>query len=119
MDFVWLRLLGRAAGYLVYPPHCLICDAPLPAERAPASLCEPCFTAVVTDPHTCCPRCSSTVGPHTDTTDGCPRCRGQSFRFEGAVRLGPYDGRLREAVLRAKRLPGEPLAEVLGGLLAQ
>ena len=34
------------------------------------------------------------------------------------MRLGPYDGLLRDAVLRAKHEANEPLAEDLGGLLA-
>jgi predicted amidophosphoribosyltransferase len=35
------------------------------------------------------------------------------------VRLGPYEGQLRGAILRAKKLAGEPLAESLGTLLAR
>lgn len=115
----WLRRLGSTVADLVYPPRCLVCDADLSAGSCPRPLCEACFTAIVTDPHTTCPRCSSTVGPHTAPADGCPRCRGRTYRFAGVVRLGPYEGRLREAVLRAKRLPGEPLAELLGTLLAR
>jgi predicted amidophosphoribosyltransferase len=34
------------------------------------------------------------------------------------MRLGPYDGLLREAVLRMKAAAGEPLAETLGRLWA-
>jgi ComF family protein len=41
------------------------------------------------------------------------------FAFERVVRLGPYDGILREAILRLKNLAGEGLAEVLGGLWAE
>jgi ComF family protein len=32
------------------------------------------------------------------------------------MRLGPYDGKLRDAILRAKHLPGELLAESIGRL---
>jgi len=47
---------------------------------------------------------------------GCVRCRGESFAFEAVVRLGPYDGLLRDVVLRLKQSGGEALAEVMGEL---
>jgi len=37
-----------------------------------------------------------------------------SLGFDAAVRLGPYDGRLRDAVLRMKSARGEGLAEMMG-----
>ncbi len=107
-----------AVAELVWPRYCLVCDVPLP-ETAPAGcVCEACRAAILTDPHDTCPRCTSTVGPHTDTTKGCPRCKNERFRFASAVRLGPYDGPLRDAILRMKHAPGEPLAETLGELWA-
>jgi ComF family protein len=39
--------------------------------------------------------------------------------FDRAVRLGPYRDRLRDAVLLAKFLPGEALADYLGRLFAE
>lgn len=50
--------------------------------------------------------------------DGCARCRNERFRFSGVIRLGRYDGCLRDAVLVAKDATGEPLAEELGRLWA-
>jgi ComF family protein len=49
---------------------------------------------------------------------GCNACRNQSFHFACAVRLGPYDGLLRELILRMKHASGEGLAEILGALWA-
>ena len=46
-----------------------------------------------------------------DTTEGCPSCRGSKFAFDQAFRLGPYEGLLREVVLRMKTRHGEGLAE--------
>ncbi|MFY7951871.1 MAG: ComF family protein, partial [Armatimonadaceae bacterium] len=66
-----------------------------------------------------CPRCSSQVGPHTDTTSGCAVCRASRFHFTGATRLGPYDGLLREAVLKIKQPDGDGLAEALGRVFAE
>jgi ComF family protein len=60
-----------------------------------------------------------TVGPHTDVSNGCASCRNQSLGFDAALRLGPYDGRLSDAVLRMKHAPGEPVAESFGRLFAE
>jgi ComF family protein len=119
---MWLRGLGelaRGVTQLLYPNACLICDAP-EADGAGFrhGVCCGCWGAVTTDPFGSCPRCATTVGPHAEVADGCPACRGESPGFERAFRLGPYDGRLREAVLRIKSSAGEPLAEMLGRVLA-
>jgi len=48
----------------------------------------------------------------------CIHCRDEAFSFDAAVRLGPYDGLLREAVLRMKNHSGEGMAEMFGELWA-
>jgi len=115
---MWLRRLAelaRGVGQLVFPNACLICDAP-ESERADFrhGLCSDCRHAVAADPHPACSRCAATVGPYTDTTDGCVTCRTLSLGFERAIRLGPYDGRLRDAIVRMKSAAGEGLAEMMG-----
>lgn len=105
---------GRGLADLIWPRVCLVCDGAVDATSSSFSLCHPCLREILHDPHPTCPRCTSTIGPHTDTNSGCLRCRGERFRFISAVRLGPYEGRLREAVLRMKQPDGEPLAEMLG-----
>lgn len=114
----YARKLAEAVAGLVWPRVCWLCDGPVPPNTSDGSLCPACRVAVLLDPHSTCPRCTSTVGPHTTITDGCTRCRGVTYRFAGAVRLGPYDGLLREAILRMKAAAGEPLAETLGRLWA-
>jgi len=54
------------------------------------------------------------VGPHSDVKAGCVNCRGESLGFESVIRLGPYENRLREAVLRMKLSSGETLAGMMG-----
>lgn len=112
--------LAQSLLGLLYPNACLICDA---AETDSSvfrhGLCDDCHTAVASDPAEVCPHCAATVGPHTETSTGCPACRPHSFAFESAVRLGQYEGRLREAVLRMKNSHGEPLAELMGRVLAE
>jgi ComF family protein len=58
------------------------------------------------------------VGPFAAVDRGCPRCRDSVFHFESVCRLAPYDGLLRELILRMKHAAGEGLAEDLGDLWA-
>jgi ComF family protein len=73
------------------------------------------------DPFSSCPRCAATIGPFALATlkDGCTRCGNTSFRFERVLRLGPYDGLLRDVILRLKHLQGDVLAELVGELWAE
>lgn len=105
---------------LIYPNSCLICDSS-EATGGPFwhGLCRLCHPAVTADPHATCPWCAQTVGPHTDTAKGCAECRGVALGFDRALRLGPYSGPLRDAVLRTKSLSGESLADYLGRVFAE
>jgi ComF family protein len=114
-----LRALVAGAADLVWPRRCWLCERNVGGDALTGSLCGPCRADLAEDPSPTCPRCAGTVGPYADLTGGCPQCRGVPFRFDAAVRLGSYDGLLRQAVLRLKHAPGEPLAEELGGLLAE
>ena len=49
----------------------------------------------------------------------CSDCRNRRFHFQNVVRVGEYTGPLRDAVLRAKTLAGEPVAAELGALLSE
>jgi ComF family protein len=51
--------------------------------------------------------------------NGCTHCRDSSFSFERVLRVGPYEGLLREVILRLKHAGGETLAELLGELWAE
>jgi ComF family protein len=99
---------------LIYPKLCWVCGVSLPQEAD--AVCAPCHTALTADAGPTCPRCSSTVGPFVNLDQGCPHCRDEKFPFERAVRLGPYDGVLRDVILRLKNQNGEGLAEILGRL---
>ena len=109
--------LCRGLLHLLYPGACHLCSAPLPPDVPP--FCADCHKALTVDPHQQCPRCAGTVGPFAQVADGCPHCRGVSFPFDVAVRLGPYAGRLREAILRMKHAAGEGLAELVGEMWAE
>lgn len=103
---------------LVWPRQCVLCAASMDGETEYQCVCPTCQNALTDDRDQTCPRCASTVGPHADVSKGCPRCVQQTYRFTAAVRLGRYDGLLRQGVLKAKHEPGEPLAEELGRMLA-
>jgi ComF family protein len=110
-----IRDLLTGLDRLVYPPDCLLCESRF--DRVDAlSLCAGCRAALLAEPFPTCPRCAATVGPHVDLADGCPTCSGESFQFESATRLGPYDGKLRDAILRSKHLANETLVESIGRL---
>lgn len=112
----FLRRVAVAASDLLWPRRCHLCAVGLPEEPTPDCVCLACTTAITTDPHAACPRCAATVGPHTDTIGGCPHCRGERFPFDAALRLGPYDGVLRDAIIQAKN--SEAVAETLGRIWA-
>jgi ComF family protein len=111
-----LTTLGReflnGADHLIYPGCCLLCGQPLAAEQT--HFCSGCHHELFLDPHETCPRCAGTIGPFAAIEGRCPACRNESFAFERVLRLGRYDGLLREVILRLKHQTGEGLAELLG-----
>jgi len=111
------RQLGQGLIQLLYPAICNVCgDSLLPGSD---HFCLGCRATLTADPHPTCPRCASTVGPHVNLEGGCHSCRTVVYHFDAAVRLGPYQGVLREQVLRLKNRTGEWLAENLGELWAE
>lgn len=111
------RELGRGILQLLYPGVCGACGGSLAPEEA--TFCQSCRAALSADPHPSCPRCASTIGPYVSTEAGCIRCRERRFHFEQAFRLGPYEGLLREMILRIKQSQGELTAEQIGDLWAE
>jgi ComF family protein len=111
------RDLFQGILQLLYPSTCWICGRLAPA-RDPL-VCAECVQTLTHDPHDTCPRCSSTVGPFIVLDKGCPDCRSASFAFDGALRMGPYEGLLRDVVLRMKNVSGEELSDVVSALWAK
>ncbi len=75
------------------------------------------------DPSQACPRCAASVGPWEADADGCPACRGTRLPWSHAIRLGVYDGALREAIHDLKfhrwRRTGRDLGRLLGERIAR
>src|SRR5260370_12156508 len=111
------RQLAQGVVQLIFPAVCGACGRSLDTEEG--AFCSGCRATLTTDPLPTCPRCAASVGPHAVVEDGCSQCRGSHFHFDKANRLGPYQGLLRELVLRLKHSTGETLAELLGGLWAE
>lgn len=102
---------------LLFPPRCAFCQADMaggrrdPAGGRPGSVCAACFHELTADGGRCL-RCGGDHG------QGRP-CRGSRHAadWDGLAVLGGYGDRLREAVLRCKRPPGELLARGLADAL--
>ena len=111
------RTFSSGLLQLVYPGVCWACQQPR-AELC-GGLCSQCEQQLTNDPHPTCPRCSSTVGPFVNLADGCMNCKDESYAFDQALRLGPYEGLLRTTILRMKSPAGIDVAEVVGDLWAR
>jgi len=123
MSDLWLerfctlgRELGQGLLQLLYPNLCALCGCPLPPSQG--AFCCTCQRDLTSDPQPSCPRCAATVGPFVHLEGGCASCRDERLHFEQVLRLGPYTGRLREAILRMKHARDDGLAELLGELWA-
>jgi ComF family protein len=110
------RSLAHGLLHLLYPNLCWVCGKGLSPEDI--SFCATCVKELTDDPFPTCQRCSSTVGPHVPLERGCSQCRDEDFRFDAAIRLGRYQGVLRELILRIKYGGAEELAEAVGRLWA-
>ena len=66
------------------------------------------------EPDAYCPRCGTSAGPYEADADGCPTCRGKRLPWGRAVRLGSYEGVLRDAVLAGKYTAWRRVCQELG-----
>lgn len=100
-----LRLLRQGFGGVldaVVPQSCIGCGRWI--RGASGRACDRCvkrLNRLSALPY--CHRCGRTVHLLSRTTDGCPACQSERlWNFSGLVRVGPYEGVLRDAVLRVK-----------------
>lgn len=118
LDRLWTagRELARGLLHLLLPGSCWVCQKALTPEQG--TFCPSCRDSLTADPHLTCPRCAATVGPYAHLQDGCVACRDLAFHFDQVARLGPYDGLLRDVILRMKFHADEGFAETVGELWA-
>lgn len=110
--------LGRrvsAAGVdLLFPPQCVACGGQLADPPGPW-ICRLCRRQMVADQGVACPRCAALK---VEANRACVECRQRSFRFQGAVALGPYRELLRDTVIRMKQRHQQITAFHMGWWLA-
>jgi ComF family protein len=109
---------ARMGLNLLFPPRCAACDAELLPQDDPLLLCGPCCLVLGPEVWQGCRRCGAWLSDR-DAAGGCPFCQDMSLAFDAVFPLGRYEGPLREAVLRMKRLSHEAVSMALGGLLVQ
>jgi ComF family protein len=115
-----VKYLVRGLVELIFPNACLICDvSATDSDSLRHGLCSQCLKAVINEPPDVCLRCGQNVGPHTNNSEPCVACRTATFAFESVIRLGKYEKRLRDAVLRMKSRSGESLAENMGRVFGE
>ncbi|NIA20996.1 MAG: ComF family protein [Anaerolineaceae bacterium] len=91
--------IARSLFGLLLPPGCTCCGEPTDYASGGAGLCSQCrdeLAALAGQPS--CPRCGRTVGPYAS----CSLCTKKSSPFQGAVRIGIYDGPLSLMVQKLK-----------------
>jgi predicted amidophosphoribosyltransferase len=110
----WLRGQADYLSRLVCPPECAWCQAPCPGGER---FCQACREKLAGD-YYCCQRCATPL-PGVLPNASCFRCRSRRWKFSQVIALGPYRGRLREAVILSKKHSYESLRVGLAGLLAQ
>lgn len=116
-----MRTLARGATDFIYPPACRLCGAELPEPVEgvpdPPPFCEKCRGELLATRTLACIRCGAAIGPYLDPHVPCSLCRDERFAFERVIRIGVYDGVLRDACLRSKNPGSEALAAAMAELL--
>jgi len=116
----WTRLRGAVrrwtgpAWEFLFPPACVVCGGEVPGDRP--ALCAACRSQFDVSNGPKCLRCAARVGPHLDTSQGCLRCRDETFAFRRVLAWGVYDGLLRQTMLRGKSARGRPVILLLADL---
>ncbi len=114
-------LLQRSCDHLLnllFPPHCVYCGCFLPEHFGLPLFCTCCSQRFRCVDISFCGGCGVPVSAFALVDEVCLQCHLQRRPFDDAVTLGIYDGDLRQAVLRMKRVAEEPLVISMGVLLA-
>ena len=112
-----VQQLCVASADLLVPASCCLCGA---AEVRPLrGLCGLCINRLTADDTRLCPRCASFVNPYTIYRERCAHCRSLDYRFDNAVTLGPYDGDLRDTIVRMKQSAEQSLTFAMGQMVGE
>ena len=111
----WLRELLD----FVAPELCHGCLSESFQNTSYQPFCDDCVRKMKSGHRLSCLRCGADVGDGNKVSHGCAACRNERFSFSGTWKYGPYDGLIKELVLKCKLPKGEVLAEAVGWLMAQ
>lgn len=98
----WTKNAAEAARDLVLPPRCAACDGDFAAAPGAPVLCESCWREVPSFSGPTCPQCLAPVPAAGGATLPCNWCREWRPKFARAFAAGPYEGLLRQMLLRNK-----------------
>ncbi len=111
-------LFWRALLDFFLPPKCPLCATPL-ASSAAERPCPSCLSEIKFFSSPLCPRCGIGFSSPADQDHLCSRCLSGEWTFGKARALGPYEGKILEAISRFKFGGVARLAIPLGALLAE
>lgn len=132
-----MAFMRHGLANLVFPPSCVCCDVELDEESTAdrgVSICSACLEQMEFFGGPTCELCGAPVpaalvvtndapsprpSPRGRGRKGCYRCRGRKLWFDETVALGMYSGKLRETLLRMKKVEGDSLSLALGRLIWQ
>ncbi len=114
-----MRRWAHAGMRLLFPAGCAFCDGEGETPPDDVPICSACRTLFLEGQGLRCPRCGARLPSDLPPEPRCPHCLKSRLQFQSVLAMGVYRGELREAVLRMKQLPGEPLSMAVGRLLCR
>ena len=110
-----LGLFWGAVLDFVYPPHCLLCDAPLASAPGLCQGCRACLGTIEG------PRCSRCGCPTDSRQRSCGNCADKRFRFSRLRTLAAFNPQMQRMIhllkYQGKCLAGRVLGDALGRTL--
>jgi len=111
-----ISIAGTCFADLVYPAHCVCCQANL-FERDEVGVCAECRQELAPPVLGWCMQCSAPLSGFAIEAAQCVHCYQEEYPWQRAVALGRYQGALSQAVVRTKRPGREPLTMALARML--
>jgi len=108
----------RALVDFFLPPKCPLCGSPVDSHSA-GGPCPSCLSEIRFFSSPRCPRCGIGFSSAAERDHLCSRCLAGEWSFTAARAVGPYEGRIVEAVSRFKFGGVARLAGPLGTLLVE